>query len=144
MFDVEKIAKLARLKIDGDEVKTILPQLEEIIRYVEALNQIDTAEIDGYTRKPAPSGRISGIYAIPGRYTRKSTPSRRISGIYAIPGRYTRKSSPSGGVGASHADTVLRADEPLPPTDPQERLRLAPSQKEGMFFVPKVIGDGED
>ncbi len=43
--DVEKIAKLAKLKFDDDEKKKITKQLAEILSYMEKLTEIDTENI---------------------------------------------------------------------------------------------------
>jgi aspartyl-tRNA(Asn)/glutamyl-tRNA(Gln) amidotransferase subunit C len=45
-MDVRKIAKLAHLEITDEEVAIYTPQMANIVKYVEQLNELDTAEID--------------------------------------------------------------------------------------------------
>ena len=45
-MDVRKIAKLAHLEITDAEVKLYTPQMADIVKYVEQLNEIDTGEIE--------------------------------------------------------------------------------------------------
>jgi aspartyl-tRNA(Asn)/glutamyl-tRNA(Gln) amidotransferase subunit C len=41
-MDVRKIAKLAHLEITDEEVELYTPQMDEIVKYVEQLNELDT------------------------------------------------------------------------------------------------------
>ncbi|MEZ5344982.1 MAG: Asp-tRNA(Asn)/Glu-tRNA(Gln) amidotransferase subunit GatC [Pyrinomonadaceae bacterium] len=54
-MDVRKIAKLAHLEITENEVELYTPQLENIVAYVEQLNELDTdnieASIGGLTKE---------------------------------------------------------------------------------------------
>ena len=43
--DVEKIAELARLDLSAEETDLFTQQLSSIIGYVEALDQLDTADV---------------------------------------------------------------------------------------------------
>ena len=45
-MDVRKIAKLAHLEITDAEVELYTPQMADIVKYVEQLNEIDTGEIE--------------------------------------------------------------------------------------------------
>ncbi len=45
-MDVRQIAKLAHLEITDDEVALYTPQMENIVAYVEQLNELDTDEIE--------------------------------------------------------------------------------------------------
>lgn len=49
--DIAKVAQLAHLELDDEELKTLGSQITEIVNYVEQLNEIDTANI-----KPAIGG----------------------------------------------------------------------------------------
>jgi aspartyl-tRNA(Asn)/glutamyl-tRNA(Gln) amidotransferase subunit C len=42
---VERVALLARLKLDEDELSTFTGQMDAILAYVEKLNELDTAGI---------------------------------------------------------------------------------------------------
>lgn len=44
--DVEHIAKLARLKFNDDELESYTHDLNEILQYVEKLNELDTDEVE--------------------------------------------------------------------------------------------------
>ena len=44
--DIAKIAQLAHLELDEGEIKTFGPQIAEIIRYVEQLNELDTTDVE--------------------------------------------------------------------------------------------------
>jgi aspartyl-tRNA(Asn)/glutamyl-tRNA(Gln) amidotransferase subunit C len=45
-FDIEHIAKLARLTLTDEEKKTFTPQLEEVLAYFQKLNEIDTEGVE--------------------------------------------------------------------------------------------------
>jgi len=44
--EVEKIAELARLKFSEEELENITPQMNEILSYMEKLNELDTENIE--------------------------------------------------------------------------------------------------
>ena len=43
--DIAKVAQLAHLDLGEDELKVFVPQMTEIVNYVEQLDQLDTASI---------------------------------------------------------------------------------------------------
>ena len=45
-MDVKKVATLAHLEITDAEVALYTPQMAEIVKYVEQLNELDTADIE--------------------------------------------------------------------------------------------------
>ena len=45
-MDVKKVAKLAHLEITDAEVELYTPQLAEIVKYVEQLNELDTENVE--------------------------------------------------------------------------------------------------
>lgn len=45
-MDVRSVAKLAHLEITDEEVTLYTPQMADIVKYVEQLNELDTAEIE--------------------------------------------------------------------------------------------------
>jgi aspartyl-tRNA(Asn)/glutamyl-tRNA(Gln) amidotransferase subunit C len=45
-MDVRKIAKLAHLEITDDEVAMYTPQMANIVKYVEQLNELDTDDVE--------------------------------------------------------------------------------------------------
>lgn len=45
-MDVRKIAKLAHLEITDEEVAIYTPQMADIVKYVEQLNELDTDNVE--------------------------------------------------------------------------------------------------
>ncbi len=45
-MDVRQIAKLAHLEISDEEVALYTPQMAEIVKYVEQLNELDTDGVE--------------------------------------------------------------------------------------------------
>ena len=45
-MDVRHVAKLAHLEITDDEVALYTPQMAEIVKYVEQLNELDTEDVE--------------------------------------------------------------------------------------------------
>tara|TARA_B100000700_G_scaffold224199_1_gene247225 strand:- start:308 stop:595 length:288 start_codon:yes stop_codon:yes gene_type:complete len=48
--DVRKVAHLARLELPDDQIETYTAQLEDILSYVDQLQEIDTQNISPTTR----------------------------------------------------------------------------------------------
>jgi aspartyl-tRNA(Asn)/glutamyl-tRNA(Gln) amidotransferase subunit C len=46
IMDVRKVAKLAHLEITDEEVALYTPQMSDIVKYVEQLNELDTEDIE--------------------------------------------------------------------------------------------------
>lgn len=44
--DIEKVAELAHLELDEEEVKMFSTQIADIVNYVEQLNELDTKDIE--------------------------------------------------------------------------------------------------
>lgn len=44
--DVEKIAELARLKFSEDELESFTPQMNEILSYMDKLNELNTENVE--------------------------------------------------------------------------------------------------
>jgi aspartyl-tRNA(Asn)/glutamyl-tRNA(Gln) amidotransferase subunit C len=44
--DIAKVAQLAHLELGAEELKTFVPQITEIVAYVEQLNELDTANVE--------------------------------------------------------------------------------------------------
>lgn len=45
-MDVRKVAKLAHLEITDEEVAMYTPQMADIVKYIEQLNELDTADVE--------------------------------------------------------------------------------------------------
>tara|TARA_B100000427_G_scaffold316724_1_gene312056 strand:- start:303 stop:590 length:288 start_codon:yes stop_codon:yes gene_type:complete len=48
--DVRKVAQLARLELPEDQIQTYTSQIEEILSYVDQLQEIDTKNVSPTTR----------------------------------------------------------------------------------------------
>ena len=44
--DVEKIAKLAKLKFSDEELENFTPQMNEILNFMDKLNELDTENVE--------------------------------------------------------------------------------------------------
>ena len=44
--DIEKVAQLANLELDEEEVKMFSSQMADIVSYVEQLNELDTKDVE--------------------------------------------------------------------------------------------------
>jgi aspartyl-tRNA(Asn)/glutamyl-tRNA(Gln) amidotransferase subunit C len=44
--DVRYVAELAHLELTEEEVKKFLPQLDSILKYIDKLNELDTARVE--------------------------------------------------------------------------------------------------
>ena len=44
--DVEKIAELAKLKFSEEELESFTPQMNEILAYMDKLNELDTENVE--------------------------------------------------------------------------------------------------
>lgn len=54
--DIAKVAQLAHLELGEAELKTFVPQITEIITYVEQLNELDTANVEPALGGLTPAG----------------------------------------------------------------------------------------
>lgn len=45
-MDIKQVAKLAHLEITDAEVEMYTPQMADIVKYIEQLNEVDTADVD--------------------------------------------------------------------------------------------------
>lgn len=91
--DVRKVALLARLELDDDEIERQSRRINELMARFEALQQID----------------VTGVEP-----TFQSVPM----------------------------SNVLRDDEPRPSLPREELLANAPESRNGLFIVPRILGDG--
>jgi aspartyl-tRNA(Asn)/glutamyl-tRNA(Gln) amidotransferase subunit C len=54
MIDINHIAKLARLKLTDDELKTYESQLSQVLNYIDQLKEVDTIGIE-------PTAQVTGL-----------------------------------------------------------------------------------
>ena len=55
-MDVRKVAKLAHLEITDAEVELYTPQMAEIVKYIEQLNELDTENVEPAVGGLTPEG----------------------------------------------------------------------------------------
>jgi aspartyl-tRNA(Asn)/glutamyl-tRNA(Gln) amidotransferase subunit C len=58
-MDVRKVAKLAHLEITDDEVELYSPQMADIVKYVEQLNELDTSDVEPAIGGLTPEGEAT-------------------------------------------------------------------------------------
>ena len=57
--DIAKVAQLAHLELGEAELKTFVPQITEIVNYVEQLNELDTANVEPAIGGLTPEGAMT-------------------------------------------------------------------------------------
>lgn len=57
--DIEKVAQLANLELAPEELKVFVPQITEIVSYVEQLNELDTANVEPALGGLTPEGEAT-------------------------------------------------------------------------------------
>jgi aspartyl-tRNA(Asn)/glutamyl-tRNA(Gln) amidotransferase subunit C len=110
-IDVAYVANLARLDLSTEETALFQNQLDEILKYVAALNNVQ------HLSSVAESGRrvSDGDRAI-----NEVRVDESLDSVQEITGE-------------------LRADEPRDWFTAEEALRNAPRQRDHLFIVPKVV-----
>ena len=58
-MDVRKVAKLAHLEITDEEVELYTPQMAEIVKYVEQLNELNTENVEPAIGGLTPEGEAT-------------------------------------------------------------------------------------
>lgn len=58
-MDVRKVAKLAHLEISDEEVALYTPQMADIVKYIEQLNELDTENIEPALGGLTPEGEAT-------------------------------------------------------------------------------------
>lgn len=90
-MDVRKVAKLAHLEITDEEVAIYTPQMAEIVKYVEQLNELDTEDIEpmlgGMTDEGAATQAIRDDVVVPslGQEAALSQAPSGVSGHFQVP-----------------------------------------------------------
>ena len=74
-IDVKKVAKLANLKLEARDEKKFEKQLNEIVSYVEKLNEVDTKGVEI-------TSQVTGLENV----TREDTPSPSLNQEEALSG----------------------------------------------------------
>ena len=57
--DIEKVAQLAHLELDEEEVKMFSAQMADIVSYVEQLNELDTKDVEPALGGLTPEGECT-------------------------------------------------------------------------------------
>lgn len=84
---VKKIAHLARLKIDDDQLAPMAAELNKILSFVEQLNEVDTNSVEPMTSSVAMRLRMRDDVVTEGGNAEvilKNAPSA-VSGFFAVP-----------------------------------------------------------
>jgi aspartyl-tRNA(Asn)/glutamyl-tRNA(Gln) amidotransferase subunit C len=58
-MDVRHVAKLAHLNITDEEVALFAPQMDDIVKYIEQLNELDTGNIEPALGGLTPEGEAT-------------------------------------------------------------------------------------
>ena len=86
-LDVAYVAKLARIKLTEDEAKTVQKQLDDVLKYVEKLRELDVSGVDAAAnvlsafnvfREDAPRDWFSAEQAL-------SNAPRQANGLFIVP-----------------------------------------------------------
>lgn len=89
--DIAKVAQLAHLELDEEELKTFGPQIAGIVNYVEQLNELDTAHVEpalgGLTPEGAntDSSREDEVFGSLGQKTALAEAPDPASGHFRVP-----------------------------------------------------------
>ena len=89
--DIAKVAQLAHLELAEEELKTLGPQIAEIVAYIEQLNELDTTNIEpaigGLTTEGAKtdSSRADEIEGSLGQKTALAEAPDPASGHFRVP-----------------------------------------------------------
>ena len=90
-MDVRKIAKLAHLEITDEEVAMYTPQMADIVKYIEQLNELDTDNIEpmlgGLTAEGAATQAIRDDVVVPslGQEAALSQAPSGVAGHFQVP-----------------------------------------------------------
>jgi aspartyl-tRNA(Asn)/glutamyl-tRNA(Gln) amidotransferase subunit C len=90
-MDVRKVAKLAHLEITDEEVAIYTPQMADIVKYIEQLNELDTDSIEpmlgGLTDEGAATQAVRDDIAVPslGQETALSQAPSGVAGHFQVP-----------------------------------------------------------
>ena len=89
--DIAKVAQLAHLELDEEELKTFGPQIAGIVNYVEQLNDLDTANIEPAIGGLTPEGektdssRDDAVFGSLGQKTALEEAPDPASGHFRVP-----------------------------------------------------------
>lgn len=57
--DIKKIADLAHIEITAEELKVFGPQIADIVKYVEQLNEVETTSVEAAIGGLTPEGELT-------------------------------------------------------------------------------------
>ena len=89
--DIAKVAQLAHLELDEQELKTFGPQIAGIVNYVEQLNELDTANVEPALGGLTPAGantdssREDAVFGSLGQKTALAEAPDPASGHFRVP-----------------------------------------------------------
>jgi aspartyl-tRNA(Asn)/glutamyl-tRNA(Gln) amidotransferase subunit C len=90
-MDVRTVAKLAHLEITDEEVEIYTPQMANIVKYIEQLNELDTSDIEpmlgGFTDqgKATPTMREDEVVPSLGQAAALNEAPSPVEGHFQVP-----------------------------------------------------------
>ena len=85
--DVAKVARLARIKMDDDKLEALMPQLSNIIGFVEQLSEVDTDNVEPLASVVDINLRLREDEVTDGGYAKEvlSNAPEELEGYFVVP-----------------------------------------------------------
>ena len=85
--DVAKVARLARIKMDDDKLEALVPQLSNIIGFVEQLSEVDTDNVEPLASVVDINLRLREDEVTDGGYAKEilSNAPEELEGYFVVP-----------------------------------------------------------
>ena len=85
--DVAKVARLSRIKMDDDKLEELLPQLSNIIGFVEQLSEVDTDNIEPLASVVDINARLREDEVTDGGYAKEvlANAPEELEGYFVVP-----------------------------------------------------------
>ena len=85
--DVAKVARLSRIKMDDDKLEELLPQLSNIIGFVEQLSEVDTDNVEPLASVVDINARMREDEVTDGGYAKEvlANAPEELEGYFVVP-----------------------------------------------------------
>lgn len=85
--DVAKVARLSRIKMDDDKLEALLPQLSNIIGFVEQLSEVDTDNVEPLASVVDINARMREDEVTDGGYAKEvlANAPEELEGYFVVP-----------------------------------------------------------
>ena len=85
--DVAKVARLSRIKMDDDKLEELLPQLSNIIGFVEQLSEVDTDNVEPLASVVDINARLREDEVTDGGYAKEALANapEELEGYFVVP-----------------------------------------------------------